>query len=73
MPYLPRPPLWALLPADPAHNNCFGEIASRRHKIVSVGRVKWIAGGKHTGKDNAAWHLFNGSYSEATTFHGRAA
>jgi hypothetical protein len=66
-------PLWVLLPADFAHNRYFAEVGSRCQKIVSVGRVKWIAGTKHSGKDNAAWYLFDGTHSGATTFHGRAA
>ncbi len=28
--------------------------------VVSVGRVKWIAGSDSAGKDNAAWYLFDG-------------
>lgn len=28
------------------------------HKVVSVGRVKWIEGSKNCGMDNCAWYLF---------------
>ena len=27
--------------------------------IVTIGRVKWIEGSKHTGKDNHAWYRFD--------------
>ena len=66
-------PTWALLPADFAHNVYFRQIESRCRKIVSVGRVKWIEGTKHSGKDNAAWYLFDGGHVGVTVFHGRAA
>jgi hypothetical protein len=66
-------PTWLLLPADFAHNVYFAKVESRCRKIVSVGRVKWMPGTKHSGKDNAAWYLFEGSHEGATVFHGRAA
>jgi hypothetical protein len=28
--------------------------------IVTIGRVKWFEGSKHTGKDNHAWYRFDG-------------
>lgn len=66
-------PTWLLLPADLAHNAYFSAVAGRCQKIVSVGRVKWITGSKYSGKDNAAWYLFDASYAGLTSFHGRAA
>ena len=42
-------------------------------RIVSVGRVKWIAGSKFTGKDNAAWYLFDRPKNVPAEFYGRAA
>jgi hypothetical protein len=66
-------PTWALLPADFAHNVYFRTIEPRCQKIVSVGRVKWIEGSKHGGKDNSAWYLFDGSHDGVTEFYGRAA
>ena len=41
-------------------------------KIVSVGRVKWIENSSSTGRDNAAWYLFENE-AGATTFYGREA
>lgn len=65
-------PTWLLLPADFAHNAYFSAVACRCQKIVSVGRVKWIKGSKHTGKDNAAWYLFDKPDDGLTAFYGRA-
>ena len=44
-------PTWLLLPADFAHNIYFREVEGRCQRIVSVGRVKWIAGTKHSGNE----------------------
>jgi hypothetical protein len=66
-------PTWLLLPADFAHNVYFHKVAGRCRKIVSVGRVKWIAGSKGPGKDNAAWYLFDCTHDGQTHFYGRAA
>jgi hypothetical protein len=66
-------PTWLLLPADFAHNRYFSEVEERCQKIVSVGRVKWIPDTKYSGKDNAAWYLFDATHVGQTSFHGRAA
>lgn len=52
-------PTWLLLSADFMHNEYAAPLLAYCPKIVSVGRVKWIAGSKHTGFDNAAWYLFD--------------
>jgi hypothetical protein len=65
-------PTWLLLPADFAHNVYFRGVEERCQKIVSVGRVKWIPGTKHSGKDNAAWYLFDVNHVGPVVFHGRA-
>lgn len=64
-------PTWLLLAADFCHNRYFGKIAGMCSKIVSVGRVQWIEGSKHTGKDNAAWMLFDARHIGTTAFFGR--
>jgi hypothetical protein len=51
-------PCWMLFDADWAHTKQAQKFMPRCRKIVSVGRVKWIAGSKTSGKDNAAWYLF---------------
>ncbi len=66
-------PTWLLLPADFAHNLYFRDVAERCQKIVSVGRVKWIPGSEYSGKDNAAWYLFDVAHAGQILFHGRAA
>ena len=43
----------------------------RLHKIVSIGRVKWIENSKSTGKDNCCWYLFDAKYDGETKFYGR--
>lgn len=66
-------PCWFLLPADFAHNRQSGEMMRHCAQIVSVGRVKWISGSAHTGKDNCAWYLFQPFPVAVTAFVGRAA
>ena len=39
--------------------------------IVAIGRVKWIEGSKHTGKDNYAWFRFDIRHKNGPIFHGR--
>jgi hypothetical protein len=38
---------------------------------VAIGRVKWIEGSKHTGKDNFAWYRFDDRHSSGPVFHWR--
>ena len=53
-------PTWFILSADFMHNGYFRALAPYCREIVSAGRVKWMAGSKNTGFDNAAWYLFDG-------------
>lgn len=64
-------PTWLLFDADWKHTKQAGVFLPRLRKIVSVGRVKWIEDSKMTGKDNAAWYLFDQANGSPTTFHGR--
>jgi hypothetical protein len=66
-------PTWLLLPADLAHNIYSSAVGDRCQKIVSVGRVKWIPGTKHSGKDNAVWCLFDATHAGQTVFYWRVA
>lgn len=52
-------PTWLLLSADFMHNEYAAPLLEFCPLIVSVGRVKWIAGSDNTGFDNAAWYLFD--------------
>lgn len=63
-------PTWLLFDADWAHTVQAKEHMKYCSKIISVGRIKWIANSKHTGKDNCAWYLFE-KYPVATIFIGR--
>ena len=65
-------PTWLLLDADWMHTKQAATYLQVCHKIVSVGRVKWIEDSPHTGKDNCAWYLFDMKWApEATLFYGR--
>lgn len=63
-------PTWLLFDADWMHTKQSIEYMKYCHKIVSIGRVRWIEGSKSTGKDNCAWYLFDDKEKE-TTFIGR--
>ena len=64
-------PTWLLFYADWMHTKQSIPYMPYCHKIVSVGRVKWIPGSKSVGKDNCAWYLFDKHEAE-TIFYGRA-
>jgi hypothetical protein len=36
--------------------------------IVTIGRVRWIEGSKHTGKDNFGWFRFDGEHRSGPVF-----
>ncbi len=65
-------PTWLLFDADWMHCKQAIPYLPYCHKIVSVGRVKWIPDSTHTGKDNAAWYLFDRDPAP-TEFIGRTA
>ena len=52
-------PTWLLLDADWAHTRQAVPYLKYCQRIIAVGRVKWIPGSLHTGKDNACWYLFS--------------
>lgn len=66
-------PTWLLVDADWVHTRQAVPYIPRLRRIVSVGRVKWIADSPFTGKDNCAWHLFTKPSHEAPAFYARAA
>lgn len=66
-------PTWLLFDADWIHTKQAAPYLPRLRKIVSVGRVKWIPGSPHTGKDNCAWHLFTNESEAPALIYGRAA
>lgn len=66
-------PTWLLFDADWAFTKQSRPYMPRCKAIVPVGRLKWIPGSKHTGKDNAAWYLFDSNQHSAAQFYARAA
>lgn len=66
-------PTWLLFDADWAHTKQARKLMRDRCvKVVSVGRIKWIAGTKNTGKDNCAWFYFrNDKTPGPSEFYGR--
>lgn len=66
-------PTWLLFDADWVHTRQAAPFMCGLRKIVSVGRVKWIADSPFTGKDNCAWHLFDAHSDAPAQFIGRAA
>lgn len=64
-------PIWLLLPGDFAHNKQSSDAMRYCERVVPIGRVKWIPGSKHAGKDNCAWYLFNPLPVVQTTFFPR--
>ncbi|MGB3389480.1 MAG: hypothetical protein WBA88_16015 [Pseudaminobacter sp.] len=63
-------PTWLLFDADWAHTKQAAPYLPQCSHIVSVGRLKWIEGSKHTGKDNCAWYRFDTRHSEGPRFYG---
>ena len=66
-------PTWLLLPADYMQNVYFGGAMLRCQKVLSIGRLKWIKGSKHTSVDNFCWYFWpQHSEQQETIFKGRA-
>lgn len=63
-------PTWLLLDADWMHTIQAAPYMDYCHKVQAVGRLKWIPGSRHTGKDNCCWYLFM-PYKGDTVFYGR--
>lgn len=52
-------PTWLLMSADWLFNLSSATLmAYRANLVVAIGRVKWIPGSPHVGKDNCAWIKF---------------
>jgi hypothetical protein len=64
-------PTWLLLDSDWASTRQAVPFLPHCSDIVAIGRVKWIEGSKHTGKDNHAWYRFDARHSGGPVFHGR--
>jgi hypothetical protein len=66
-------PAWLLFDADWMHTRQAAPFMPLLRKVVSVGRVKWIADSPFTGKDNCCWYLFDATSEAPAQFIGRAA
>jgi hypothetical protein len=64
-------PTWLLLDADWKQTRQAAPYLPHCSDIVAIGRVKWIQGSKHTGKDNACWYKFNSKHRAGPVFHWR--
>lgn len=64
-------PTWLLFDADWLHTKQAIPYLPLLEKVVSVGRLKWIPGSKHTGKENCCWFFFNSTNHSGTRFFGR--
>ncbi|TAI63924.1 hypothetical protein [Bradyrhizobium sp. Leo170] len=56
-------PTWLLLESDWAQTKQAAPFMVSCSDIVAIGRVKWIEGSPHTGKDNYAWYRFDARHS----------
>ena len=64
-------PTWLLLDADWKQTHQAAPFLPHCSDIVAIGRVKWIEGSKHTGKDNHAWYRFDAGHKSGPVFHWR--
>jgi hypothetical protein len=64
-------PTWLLLDADWKQTRQAAPYLPHCSDIVAIGRVKWIEGSKHTGKDNACWYRFDARHKAGPVFHWR--
>lgn len=70
-------PVWLLFDADWAFTDQGAQFMdwrhgrNRIHKIVVIGRLKWIEDSDDTGKDNAAWFLIGAPTSTPPAFFPR--
>ncbi|MET4418278.1 hypothetical protein [Bradyrhizobium sp. RT3a] len=64
-------PTWLLLDLDWASTRQAAPFIPHCSDIVAIGRVKWIEGSKHTGKDNYGWYRFDIRHKAGPVFHGR--
>jgi hypothetical protein len=62
---------WLLFDSDWSHTKQSARLIRHCTDLVSLGRVKWVADSKFTGKDNAAWYRFEGAHDLGPIFHGR--
>jgi len=65
-------PTWLLFDGDWLFTGQAEPFLPRLRKVVAVGRVSWMENGV-SGKDNAAWYLFDKHTYTQTEFYGKEA
>lgn len=68
-----RRPTWLLFDADWIHTKQAIPYLHLLRKVVSIGRLRWIEGTSHDGKDNCCWYQFTAAKHGPTQFYGRRA
>ena len=63
------PAIWSLHDADWSHTHQAAPFLDMCSDIVSVGRMRWIPGSPHTGKDNVSWYRFDARHSGGPRFY----
>jgi hypothetical protein len=64
-------PTWLLIDANWIFTRQAAPYLKRCVKIVTIGRVKWIANSPSVGKDDAAWMLFTRAHRGQPRFYGQ--
>jgi hypothetical protein len=64
-------PTWLLLDNDWASTRQAAPFIAACSDIVAIGRLRWIEGSAHTGKDNYAWYRFDANHTAGPVFHCR--
>jgi hypothetical protein len=64
-------PVWFLLYSDWLFTRQASPFVPHATHIVAVGRLKWIPGSPHTGKDNCCWVRFDRDHNSGANFYGR--
>jgi len=62
-------PTWLLLDADWLFTKQAAPFIPDASHIVPIGRLKWIAGSEHVGKDNCCWVRFKGGHDYGPNFY----
>lgn len=62
-------PAWLLIDLDWVANLQAEPYLPKCSDVVIIGRVKWIEGSPHTGKENYMWARFVGNYKGPTKIH----
>lgn len=63
-------PTWLLFDADWTHTKQSAPYIDQCSHIVAVGRLRWIEGTNHKGKDNCCWHRFDAKHTGGPKFVG---